>query len=94
MAAPVLHATVEAQVEQAAGFCELVSQWLAKVVFHAPVLVTPGRLWHFAGATLSCSLRYGQTLDRLTVHDSAGACRWLTLLAPGWHPETQTLGLA
>jgi hypothetical protein len=94
MAAPELHATVEAQVEHAAGFCELVSQWLAMIVFHTPVLVTPGLLWHFAGATLSCSLRYGQSLDRLTVHNSAGACRWLTRLAPGWHPETQPLAFA
>jgi len=56
-------------------------------VFHAPLLVTPGRLWHYAGATVSCRLRYGDTRYLMTIRNSAAACRWLMRLAPSWRVE-------
>ena len=88
MARPASHATVEVQIANAADFCELVSQALSLEVFHSPVVVTPGRLWHYADASLSCTLLYGSSRYRMTVHNSASACRWLRHLAPGWHTTT------
>lgn len=87
MAAPSTRTTVETQIANASDFCELVSRGLAAEVFRAPVFVTPGRLWHYAGAALSCRLRYGATRYRVTVRNSAAACRWLMRLAPKWHFE-------
>jgi hypothetical protein len=79
--------TVEVQIPDAADFCELVSQALAYELFYAPMIVTP-ELWHYPDAPLSCRLQYRRTPDRITVHNSDAACRWLLLgLAPGWHPE-------
>jgi len=90
MALPALHATVEAQIANAADFCELVSQALAVEVFGSSVIVTPDRLWHYADAALSCHLRYGRTRYRMTIHNSSPACRWLTRLSTAWKPETAT----
>ena len=87
MAVPPTRATVEVQIANAADFCELVSHALSGDVFHAPLLVTPGRLWHYAGATVSCRLRYGDTRYRMTIRNSAAACRWLMRLAPSWRVE-------
>lgn len=87
MAIPSLHATIEAQIAHAAGFCELVSQALAGEVFRSAVMVMPGRLWHYADAALSCRLRYRQTAGRVTVRNSAAACRWFTRTASGWRRE-------
>jgi hypothetical protein len=84
--------TVETQIANAADFCELVSLALAADVFGAPVIVTPGRLWHYTEASLSCRLRYGDTRYRMTVRNSAATCRWLLRLAPKWHLETATSG--
>jgi hypothetical protein len=92
MAVPPTQTTVEAQIANAADFCELVSQALAADIFRAPVIVTPGRLWHYTGAALSCRLRYGATPYRMTVRNSAAACRWLVRLAPKWHLEAATSG--
>jgi hypothetical protein len=61
MAVPPARATVEAEIANAADFCELVSHALAAEVFRTPVLVTPALLWHYADAALSCRLRYGET---------------------------------
>jgi hypothetical protein len=85
MAIPSPHATIEAQIANAAGFCELVSPALADEVFRAAVMVMPGRLWHYADAALSCRLRYRQTPGRMTIRNSATACRWFTRIATGWH---------
>jgi len=87
MAVPPRRATVEAEIANAADFCELVSHPLAGDVFRAPVIVTPGLLWHYPDSTLSCRLRYGDTRYRLTIRNSPAACRWLSRLAPGWHRE-------
>ena len=87
MAVPALHATVEAQIANAADFCELVSQALAVEVFGSSVIVTPDRLWHYADAALSCHLRYGRTRYRMTIRNSAAACRWLMRRAPSWRVE-------
>jgi hypothetical protein len=88
MAVPTVRATIEAEIANAGDFCELVSHALAGDVFRAPVLVTPGLLWHYAAATLSCRLRYGHTRYRLTIRNSEAACRWLRQLAPGWHLDS------
>lgn len=85
IALPATQATVEVQIPDAADFCELVPQALADGPFYAPMAVTYGRLWHYAGAVLSCRLRYRHTRDRITVHNSDAACRWLLRLSPGWH---------
>jgi len=90
MAVPPTRATVEAEIANAADFCELVSHALAGDVFRAPVIVTPGLLWHYADSTLSCRLRYGNTRYRLTIRNSKAACRWLRRLAPDWHLEPAT----
>jgi hypothetical protein len=87
MAVPATETTVEVQIPDAADFCELVSQGLAAEVFYARMLVTPDRLWHYPGATLSCRLRYRQTADRIAVHNSPAACQWLLGLSAGWHPD-------
>lgn len=84
MALPAVHATIEVQTANAGDFCELVSQALASDVFRAPVLVTPGRAWHYADAVLSCLLGYGHTRHRLMIRNSAPACRWLTRPRTGW----------
>ena len=90
MAVPPTRATVEAEIANAADFCELVSHALAGDVFRAAVIVTPGLLWHYADSTLSCRLRYGNTRYRLTIRNSKAACRWLRRLAPDWHLEPAT----
>jgi hypothetical protein len=87
MAEPATRASVEVQVEYAADFCELLSHALASSVFRAPLIVTPGWLWHYSDATLSCGLRYRQTRYRMTIRNSAAACSWLTRVAVGWHRE-------
>jgi hypothetical protein len=92
MAVPPTHATVEAEIANADDFCEVVSQALAVDVFGRPVLVTPGVLWHYADTTRSCRLRYGTTSYRMTIRNSAAACRWLARLAPAWHLETRRPG--
>jgi hypothetical protein len=84
MAEPDMRATVEVIVANARDFCELVSAALAVNVFRAPLVVTPGQLWHYADATLSCILRYAHTRQRATIHNSHAACRWFRRLAPGW----------
>jgi hypothetical protein len=87
-------ATVEVVIANASDFCELVSHALAGNVYRAPVLVTPGLLWHYAGAGLSCRLRYGNTRQLMTIRNSVAACRWLIRLAPDWHFETGTTAYA
>ena len=87
MAEPATRASIEVQIAYAADFCELFSQALASNVFRAPLIVTPGWLWHYSDATLSCGLRYRQTRYRMTIRNSAAACRWLTRVAVGWHRE-------
>jgi hypothetical protein len=87
MAVPPTRTTVETRIANAADFCELVSHALAGDVFRAPVIVTAGRLWHYTDAAVSCRLRYGDTRYRMTVRNSAAACRWLVRLAPKWHLE-------
>ena len=87
IAVPPTRATVEAEIANAADFCELVSQALAVDVFGAPMLVTPG-LWHYSDAALSCRLRYGDSAYRMTIRNSPAACRWLIGLAPEWQVET------
>jgi hypothetical protein len=87
MALPATETTVEVQIPDAADFCELVSRALGEELFRAQMIVMPGRLWHYADATLSCRLRHRHTPDRITVHNSLAACRWLTGLSPGWHPK-------
>ena len=84
MAIPSPHATIEAQIANAADFCELISQALADEVFRSAVIVTPGRLWHYADAALSCRVRYRQTPGRMTIRNSTAACRWFTRTATGW----------
>ena len=87
MAAPQVGATVEVEIANAADFCELLSQALAGKVFHALIVVTPGRLWHYANSGLSCRLRYRNTRARMTIHNSHPACRWLRRVAPEWLPS-------
>jgi hypothetical protein len=91
MAVPPMRATVEAEIANASDFCELVSHALAGEVFRAPVIVTPGVLWHYADSTLSCRLRFRDTHYRMTIRNSIAACRWLRRLAPNWHPETAAM---
>jgi len=87
MAIPAPRATIEAHLVAADGFCELVSHALASDVFRSAVVVTPDRYWHFLGTALSCRLRYGQTSGRVTIRNSAAACRWFTRAATGWYRE-------
>jgi hypothetical protein len=91
MASPSPRATIEARIANAADFCELVSKGLADEVFHAAVVVTPGRLWHYADAALSCSLRYRQTPGRMTIRNSAATCRWFARSATGWRREATSV---
>src|SRR5262249_32852696 len=86
IAARPRRATVEVEIAYAADFCELVSHALAGEVFRAPVLVTPGRLWHYPGAALSCTLRYQNTPAQITIRNSSAACRWFSTAAPAWRP--------
>jgi hypothetical protein len=92
MAIPSPHATIEAQIANAADFCELISQALADEVFRSAVIVTPGRLWHYTDAALSCRLRYRQTPGRMAIHNSAAACRWFTRTATGWRRAAASPG--
>jgi hypothetical protein len=87
MAVPEVRATVEVRLPHASDFCEIVSQVLVANVFHTSVLVTPGVLWHYSGASLSCHLRYKRTQNTMTVRESAAACHWLVRLGRGWHVE-------
>jgi hypothetical protein len=87
LAAPSVRATVGVQIANASDFCELVSQGLTGDVFHGPVLVTPGLLWHYTGAPLSCRLRYRSTRYRMTIRNSVAACRWFGGVATGWHVD-------
>jgi hypothetical protein len=88
MAVPPARATVEAGIANAGDFCELVLHALATDVFRSPVLLTPGVIWHYAGATMSCHLRYAHTRQWVTIHNSSAACLWLRRLAPEWRVET------
>jgi hypothetical protein len=92
LAEPASRATIEAHIANAADFCELVSQALAGDVFRAPMLVTPGRVWHYADGAVSCRLWYGHTRYRMTIRNSAAACRWLTRPATRWHREPARSG--
>jgi hypothetical protein len=74
----------------ASDFCGLLSQALAGDVFHSPLLVTLGQIWHYTGAAVSCRLRYRAHHDRLTVHNSAETCDWLNQHAANWNPSTPT----
>jgi hypothetical protein len=85
IAAPSLQATVEARLPDAADFCELVAQALAAEVFHAPVAVAQGRLWHYPDALLDCKLQFRNTHDRLTIHNAMPACAWFMQRRSGWH---------
>jgi WD40-like Beta Propeller Repeat len=87
MAEPQAQATVEVLIPDASDFCELVSKVLATDVFHAPVSVVQGRLWHSDDATLSCLLQYRNTRDRAAIYNSVAACRWFRRLSPGWHTQ-------
>jgi hypothetical protein len=87
MAVPPVRATVEVRLPHASDYCEIVSQVLVANVFHTAVLVTPGVLWHYSGATLSCRLRYRKTPYSMAVRESAAACHWLLRLGRGWHME-------
>ena len=87
MAVPTVRATIEVRMPHASDFCEIVSQVLAANVFRTNVLVTPGVLWHYSGATLSCRLRYKKTHDSMAVRESAAACHWLLRLGRGWPME-------
>jgi hypothetical protein len=93
MAVPSPRATIEAQIANAADFCEIVSHALAEEVFRSAVVVTPGRLWHYADAALSCRVRYRQTTGRMTIRNSAAACRWFTRTATGWRLEAASPAL-
>jgi len=86
IAAPPLAATVEARMKNAVDLCELLSMALAGDVFHGRLLVTPGKLWHYEGAQVSCRLHFGQSEDaQLSVRNSPETCRWLRRHAAGWH---------
>ena len=87
MVLPTPRSTVEVRIPDAADFCELVSQALAYELFNAPVIVTPGQLWHYPEAALSCVLRYRHTSDRIRVHNADSVCQWFLGLSPGWHLE-------
>src|SRR5262245_12477377 len=87
MAVPPVRATVEVEIANASDFCELASHALAGDVFDAPALVTPGLLWHYRGAMVSCRLHYRRTRDRMTIRNSVAACRWFARIATGWHVD-------
>jgi hypothetical protein len=87
MILPAPRSTIEVRIPDAADFCELVSGALAYELFNAPVIVTPGRLWHYPGAAVSCLLRYRHTLDRIRIYNADSACQWFLELSPGWHLE-------
>lgn len=73
----------------APDFCELLSHALAGDVFHTPLLVIPGRTWHYPGARIACRLHY-RDRDRLTVRNSPDTCNWLNQHATNWtanHPH-------
>jgi hypothetical protein len=75
------------QIANAADFCELVSQALAGDVFHAPVIVTSGWLWHYSDAAPACRFRYRNAHYRMTIRNSTAACRWFKRVATGWERE-------
>jgi hypothetical protein len=84
VAEPATQATLEIQMPYAADFCELISHALAGDVFHAPLLVTPGRTWHYPGTTITCRLHHHSSRDRLTIRNSPATCHWLNQHATGW----------
>jgi hypothetical protein len=90
MAVRPLRATIAVETWNVADFCELFSHAFSGDVFHAPVLVTLGVLWHYPDAELSCRLRYEHTRERLTIYNSPAACRWLRRGAQGWGVERGT----
>ncbi|HZQ64880.1 MAG TPA: hypothetical protein VFA66_06615 [Gaiellaceae bacterium] len=83
IAAPPTQATVEVRIAGADEFCELLSKALAGDVFHAAVVVTPSRLWHYPSAAVSCRMRFGRAAD-LTMRNSSATCAWLVRHATGW----------
>jgi hypothetical protein len=87
MAVPPPRTTITIEMLNAGDFCELASQALSADVFHTPVIVTGGQLWHYSDAAISCRLRYRRTADRITVHNSTSACRWFRKHATGWHAD-------
>jgi hypothetical protein len=92
MADSAARATVEVQLAYAVDFCELLSKALAGDVFHAALVVTPDRLWHFAHAALSCRMRFRSERAWITIWNSLPACRWLKRTATGWHSATRQFG--
>jgi hypothetical protein len=94
MIVPALHASVEVRMPFASDFCEIVSRALAGDVFHAPVTVLPGKLWHYADAVRSCRLRFRHTRYRLSIRNAVPACRWFTRPITGWHREATGMSYA
>jgi len=87
MAVPATRTTIEVEMPNAGDFCELVSQALGAEVFHTSLVVTPGHLWHYSDAAISCRLRFRRTADQITIHNSPSACRWFKKHATGWRPD-------
>jgi hypothetical protein len=87
MALPASGVTIEAQITNAADFCELVAQALGGDVFHESMLVTLGPLWHYSGSVVSCTLRFADSPYRVTIRNAPSACRWFTQRSTGWHRE-------
>ena len=91
IAAPPTEATVEVRIAHADEFCELLSKALGGDVYHSAVIVTPGTLWHYSGAPVSCRLRFRQTAD-MTIRNSPAACRWFARHATGWQLDVEAVG--
>jgi hypothetical protein len=83
LAQPTALATVEIRIAYADDFCELLSPVLGAAVFHTPVAVMLGTLWHYADSTVSRRLQYRDTAS-LTVRNSRDTCEWLERHATGW----------
>ena len=91
IATPGREATIVVQIAHADDFCELVSQGLADEVFRSAVVVMPSAQLTYAGARLSCVLRFKATPFRLSVWNAPDACRWFTRSGTGWHGIASSL---
>ena len=84
MVAPTERATVAVSIVNAPDFCELVSQALADEVFREPIITLNLPNWSYPGSVVTCRLRFRTTVSRITVRNSAAACRWFGRRGTGW----------
>jgi hypothetical protein len=88
MIAPFAQATIEVRMPNSADFCGLAAPALAGEVFKESIVVIDGPAAIFAGRRLSCLLGYRRSKERITIRNSARACRWFLRPGTGWNPTS------